>query len=173
MTVEQGKTGLFRLFSLRHDFPDQWHQFLHAAPVNGEPAPLTLELVSALFPAYARERTIKIRRLLVMVQAGETEGLRSARSACVLRYPSGELRRQAPWKRKGCPATWARHNPAILDLGAGVIVREAPDQSVWKFAPTQIPGLLRKTVDTPDGAVDVLDPESLRDMAVLCHYTIE
>src|SRR6185369_15897840 len=35
MQVEQGKTGLFRLFSLRHDFPERWYQLLRSQPAGG------------------------------------------------------------------------------------------------------------------------------------------
>jgi hypothetical protein len=38
-----------RLFSVRHDFPDAWHRFLH--PAESQPAPvLDLDLVRDRFP---------------------------------------------------------------------------------------------------------------------------
>jgi hypothetical protein len=173
MQVEEGKTGLFCLFSLRREFPDRWYQFLQSAPVNGEPPTLTLELPAMLFPTYTQDRTIKIKRLLLLVQPRKPkvyDPLSDPLGFSVVR-PGNNT--PIPLEAQALPGDLSASPPAALDLGAGVVVKEMEDQAIWKFAPTQIPAVLGKTVDTPDGAVTVLDPDAIKDIVVLYRYTIE
>jgi hypothetical protein len=172
MQVEQGKAGLFRLFSLRHDFPDRWHQFLHSQPVNGESPNLTLELKSDRFPAYARDKTIKLKRLLLLIKTKRLikYDVNDPMEFAVTRPAGGAT---TPLEAQGLPGELEAAAPATLDLGTGVIVTDDPAQTLWTFTPSQIPLVLRRTVNTPNGPVEVIDPETVQDVGVLCRYILE
>jgi peptidoglycan hydrolase-like protein with peptidoglycan-binding domain len=172
MQVEQGKSGLFRLFSLRHDFPNQWHHFLHSQPVNGESPKLNLELKSDLFPAYARDKTIKLKRLLLLIKTKKPTNYDvNDPLAFAVTRPSGGP--SAPLEAQGLPGELEAAAPATLDLGAGVSVTDDSSQTLWTFLPSQIPLVLRQIVNTTDGPVQVIDPETVEDLGVLCRYTVE
>jgi len=172
MQVEQGKAGLFRLFSLRHNFPDRWHQFLHSQPVNGVAPELTLELKKDLFPAYAREKTIKLKKLLLIMKTKKPV-IYDANDPLALEVtrPGGA----APdnLEVQALPGELEAAAPATLDLGAGVVVTNETIQTRWRFSLAQIPNVLLKTLNTPDGLVEVIDPETVEDLGVLCRYTVE
>src|SRR5262249_372175 len=53
------EVGLMRLFSIRHEFPTEWHRFLH--PSNTETSPtVELALTKERFPFQFVGRTIRI-----------------------------------------------------------------------------------------------------------------
>ncbi len=172
MQVEQGKSGLFRLFSLRHDFPDRWHQFLHSQPVDGESPKLTLELKSDLFPAYARDKTIKLKRIIIIIKTKKpiNYDANDPLEFAVTRPAGGAA---TLLEAQALPGELEAAAPATLNLGAGVIVTDRPAESPWTFTPSQIPLVLRQTVNTPNGQVEVISPETVEDLGVLCLYTIE
>ena len=172
MAVEQGKTGLFRLFSLRHDFPDRWHHLLHAAPVGGAPAPVVLEIGSDRFPAYARDKTIRIKSVLLMVKP-ESPRVYDPLDPIVFAVTRPGSAASAPLEVQSLPGDLSAAAPAALQLGGGVVVHDDEARASWTLALTQVPAAFVKTVNTVDGPVDLLEPSGIQDMAVLCQYTIE
>jgi hypothetical protein len=59
MLVSQKDKGLMRLFSVRHEFPTAWYQFLH--PVNTtDQQVLTLPVITDRFPFFAQFANIKV-----------------------------------------------------------------------------------------------------------------
>lgn len=66
---EDGDTP--RMLSLRHDFPTQWHRFLHpAVPAAGNV--LELEMSPALFPFRDATRTINVRSIVLLARCTGT-----------------------------------------------------------------------------------------------------
>ncbi len=65
-TSVQG-TALRRLFSLRHDFPGEWHQFEHATP--GEDQRLTFDAGSSRYPFLTHGRTVRVAAVRVLVRS--------------------------------------------------------------------------------------------------------
>lgn len=69
---ENGKerTGLFRVFSSKHEFPSQWHRFLH--PSKEElPQILELDLQQKNFPFLFRNKTISITSIEIYLKLQE------------------------------------------------------------------------------------------------------
>ncbi len=67
--------GLLRLFSLKHEFPNKWHRFLH--PVGaGDPHRLELDITMERFPFMFRERgdELEIDKALFYLKLKTTEG---------------------------------------------------------------------------------------------------
>ncbi|MEJ7711902.1 MAG: hypothetical protein WKF84_19040 [Pyrinomonadaceae bacterium] len=67
MKLAEGRTGFFRLFSARHEFPTEWHRFLNPADLDAVQT-LSLELAPERFPYQLRGKTIKINRVELFVQ---------------------------------------------------------------------------------------------------------
>jgi len=64
MLVAQGKSGLYRYFSARQEFPNEWHQFLHA-PLGTDGQAMSLPLTLERFPYPLRNKGIHIRELQI------------------------------------------------------------------------------------------------------------
>ena len=56
-----GHTGLYRLFSARHDFPTQWYNFLNPA-LAGTDQLMEIDLTDR-FPYFTKGTTLKIKRV--------------------------------------------------------------------------------------------------------------
>jgi hypothetical protein len=172
MQVEQGKTGLFRLFSLKHDFPERWHQFLHSHPASGESPNLKLELSSVLFPSFAADKTININRLtLVLKTKGPITYDPNNPLLFQVTLPAGGVPKELA--AQAVPGNLEAADPATLSFQPGVTVSDKAAQSVWMFAPSAIPDALRSIVDTSGGLVAVIDPETVDDLVLLCSYTLD
>jgi hypothetical protein len=53
---------LMRMFSMKHDFPTDWHKFLNPATVAGDQI-LSFTLGKERFPFFAQNRTIKVMKI--------------------------------------------------------------------------------------------------------------
>ena len=58
---------LFRLFSLRHEFPGEWHRFV-SSPVSAMTT-INVDLASARFPYFTQGRTVTIRQASTVVRS--------------------------------------------------------------------------------------------------------
>jgi len=58
---------LFRLFSLRHEFPGEWHRFV-SSPISAMTT-MTADLASARFPYFTQGRTVTIRQASTVVRS--------------------------------------------------------------------------------------------------------
>jgi hypothetical protein len=58
---------LLRLFSLRHEFPNEWHRFINAP--QAATTAITVNLVPERFPYFVHGRTVTICQATVMVRA--------------------------------------------------------------------------------------------------------
>lgn len=67
LALTKSETGLFRLFSLRHDFPDQWHRFMFPAS-SGDLQQFTLDLTGR-FPYFTLGSTIKCTSVELIAEA--------------------------------------------------------------------------------------------------------
>lgn len=67
------RTGV-RMFSLRHEFPDAWHRFLHPASAGADQE-LVLDLTPDRFPFFARSRPVTVTRIELLAAAGEAADL--------------------------------------------------------------------------------------------------
>ena len=65
LELSEGRTGLYRMFSARHEFPTNWAQFLNP-PAAAEQI-LTLEVPPERFPFFTRGLDIKVSALNVIV----------------------------------------------------------------------------------------------------------
>lgn len=149
MIVEMGKTGLFRFFSAKREFPNEWHQFLH--PSAGQLSQLSLPLEKKRFPFQFKDENIQIQKLTFFVQ------LKNAASngyefTLSIKPPEKDFIRV---NFTAVPDTqnklfWATLNVTDVTCGTGCL-------KTW---------LLGMTGGT-------LDPDSIEDIGVLCYYKLE
>ncbi|HSZ69478.1 MAG TPA: neuraminidase-like domain-containing protein [Solirubrobacteraceae bacterium] len=68
--AEEGRTGLYRLFSARHEYPTNWAQFLDPAPEAEQI--LALATAPERFPFFSNGLDLKVRSLDVFLRAAGT-----------------------------------------------------------------------------------------------------
>jgi hypothetical protein len=67
VTQEENEQGLARLFSLRHEFPTEWHRFLNPVGTTS-PNAVTLTLTKDRFPFLFQGKTVQIDQLEVYIK---------------------------------------------------------------------------------------------------------
>ncbi len=97
--------GLLRLFSLKYEFPNKWHRFLHPTE-EGEPYRIEIEMSKDRFPFMFQEREIVIATAYLFLKLqdakdfnplpfelkvdGATHNLQFANNGLVTGVPSAE-----------------------------------------------------------------------------------
>jgi hypothetical protein len=71
LALAEGRTGLYRMFSARHEFPTNWAQFLN--PATGAEQVLTLEIPPERFPFFTSGFDVKVSALDVIVHTTSSE----------------------------------------------------------------------------------------------------
>jgi hypothetical protein len=66
LLAAQDSRPLLRLFSLRQEFPSEWHRFVAAAPSTSGVNAMTLDFSATRFPYLVQNRDIKIKRATVV-----------------------------------------------------------------------------------------------------------
>lgn len=84
--------GLFRMFSLKHEFPNEWYRFLH--PASGASQHLSLSNLHDRFPFFAKSRKIAISSVMLFTR-GNIPNLSWARM--------DEVQQPAPGGNVGIP----------------------------------------------------------------------
>jgi hypothetical protein len=60
IALAEGRRGLYRWFSLKHEFPSEWHRFLHAPEANSGDRVQMFAFTSDRFPYLFRGRPLRI-----------------------------------------------------------------------------------------------------------------
>jgi hypothetical protein len=72
-TAELADQPLMRMFSMRHEFPSEWHKFLHPGTEGSEQV-LSFTIGKERFPFFVQDRTIVVMKIEVFAkstQAGD------------------------------------------------------------------------------------------------------
>jgi hypothetical protein len=147
---------LQRLFSLRHEFPTEWHRFLRDAPDYEQAFEIGIEH----FPFATRESTIELQKLDLLLQpkAKLAPDLPLALSLA----SDGSAIAFEPGKYEPVGDLLCKQGDKTL---GGKLSRETP-KIVWT---------LKITSDIPEklqGKDGTLDPDKLENIALLCRYTL-
>lgn len=153
MVFSDERTGLFRLFSAKHEFPSKWHKFLHPADLVTSQT-LQLALTSERFPFLFRDKTININKVEFLLKLGG--GFTSSDGAGIqftITHPSG--------------TTPLEFNPSDTFGGLLNSQRELTSSlGDWSLQVTSIPTAL-----TSDDS-DRLNPNAIGDIFIVCHYSV-
>lgn len=144
------KQGLARVFSLRHEYPSDWHSFvtLPKGAVDGNYQQCTFDVSKERFPFLFQGRTIKVGKVEVFVD------LKMASDAPTLALKAGET---AP---DPCPTD---PDPSVME--------PTQEKGLWR-AESKVPIKLDKKW-TLSACLDTKQADALEDILIVCHYTIE
>jgi hypothetical protein len=144
-----------RLFSLRHEFPTEWHRFLNTADANGDHVQ-AFSLTKDRFPFLFQGRTIKVNQVdLLGVSKSDAD------------LPQLTLQVSAPGDQA-----------LRLDDGAdiGRLAQKTANQTV---ANTDFSIVVKSVKDEANWTLTVLQAgveaslAQLEDILVVCHYTVD
>ncbi|RKH47665.1 hypothetical protein D7X12_02040 [Corallococcus sicarius] len=169
MELEEGSKGLYRLFSARHEFPDEWHGFLY--PPDGQTGPqrLSLPVSRDLFPGSLQDRALKIDGLKLFLSLKPGTTYDNVNNVVLTLKPPGAAPSQPVEPGRGNARLGGLPYDSI-SFGTGVGVADGPAQT-WTLDATTVPATLLMDVTTPGGTVKRINPDLVLDFALLCHYT--
>ncbi|CAN5241687.1 hypothetical protein BH23BAC2_BH23BAC2_15780 [soil metagenome] len=67
VAAEQSSQPLMRMFSMKHDFPTEWHQFLHPAPTSTDHT-LNITLGKKRFPFFVQNKNLSVVAIDVLAK---------------------------------------------------------------------------------------------------------
>jgi hypothetical protein len=71
LLLSEGRHGLFRAVSARHELPTEWHQFLHPASESADRHSLAVDLGPDRFPLEFHDHSIKIKQIELFLKLKE------------------------------------------------------------------------------------------------------
>jgi peptidoglycan hydrolase-like protein with peptidoglycan-binding domain len=164
MEVEQGRTGLYRLFSVRQDFPDAWRVMAQPPAGSVSPHALSVPIGPDRFPFLYQGRALKIDGFALFFKAGAYDDSDPFMVSVQppTRPPAAVAVAQMGAELGGLPV-------GVADLGpVGITV--APDTS-WSVELTELPSALIDEVEVDGTTVARLKPGAVDDIGILLHYT--
>jgi peptidoglycan hydrolase-like protein with peptidoglycan-binding domain len=162
MELDQGKTGLFRAFTARDQFPDGWQRFLFPPPAETGPQRLELLLTADRFASFVADRQLKVDAAVVFVVLEKGVAYSSADPLqLTLRTPGGA---QTKTVTLDVVATVLGGLPAKGTTFAAPVALSATQP--WQLDLIAVPVALRSAP-----GVARIDPAKIRDVGLLCHYT--
>lgn len=166
MELEPGTTGPMRLLSARTDYPDAFARLLQLDPVAGAHT-LAFDLDGARFPAYVRDRSVRVTALAVHALLRAPFAYDDADPLVVTVKPPGNAAAvdvtllRNPALAGGLPA-------GLATFGRGVAVGATAG---WTVTLKQIPAALGDDVEIDGRTVRRLKAEALGDVGLLLGYT--
>jgi hypothetical protein len=97
-----GDQRLLRLFSLRHEFPSEWHRFVSAPPSETGINVMTVDLAATRLPYFVQGREITVEKAMVMPRTNST----SPSQAAIAPGQAIPDLTQSPWTGEGDPGLW-------------------------------------------------------------------
>jgi peptidoglycan hydrolase-like protein with peptidoglycan-binding domain len=137
---------LSRLFSLRHEFPTEWHRLRTAAEVNGDHV-RTIALTRDRFPALFGRRDLHVGRIDLF---GLPASGKRPTKLPALQQPDNAVIALA----EGAPLGPLLHRTAAVDVN----VKEKEEESMWRLS-----------VAAADVAASI---DQLHDLLLVCHYDV-
>jgi hypothetical protein len=162
--------GLTRLYSARHEFSGEWHQFL-TPPDTASGQTLSLELSKERFPFQYRGRDIHISQveLFLTFKSEETTKLYSAGTALnvSLTAPDGTTESDA-LTSLGAFLNGVPHELLEFDgAGLGLWTLAVAEGDIERIAPE-----LRYSVTVNGIKHHRLKADAIQDLVIVCHYSI-
>jgi hypothetical protein len=174
MEVERGRAGLFRGFSVRHEYSDAWQAFTHMPDGQAGNNLLILQMTPDRFPALTIGRSVKIARILVaLIPASEITYDDNDLVTLTLTPPSGApqaLSLKVQPKRAGGLPLDEIALPAPVPVPALKPGDPAPPS--WKLEFTHISANLGRTVNQNGADVTRIDATKVSDVVVFFAYTV-
>ncbi len=155
---------LRRLFSLRHEFPTEWHGFLSPAP-GAEQQVISLALSQERFPYTYRGRAIALERVELFLKLKESVGYSGGPLSLYLYAPNSSTARAVPLSASPAVLNGVPVGTTEVTGGLGDWQVEVQSAEVATLAPE-----LRVQAGT--GMPFHLNPEVIEDLVMLCWYRV-
>ena len=150
----EGQQGLARLFSLRHEFPSEWHRFLNPpAATGGGENKLTIDLGRERFPFIFQGKGIGIRAIDALVKI-KPEFSRTYNDSTIQLSISPENAASTPTDKI---ENWEKWNGM---LRGGCTFGSLPGPGNWALT------------GGGDGTTR-LDPNAIENIVLLCSYQLQ
>ncbi len=187
LALAGNRKGLFRLFSARHEFPSQWHQFLHPADTAVSQT-LNLDLKQEKFPFQFQEQfpdteiQISSVELFLLIKdstiyAGDHSSYAAATPLKVSPTPpvdpddptkTYDLERNPVFG--GLPHT-------VINYESSPITLDPSNVEVWKLEVSEediknIAAGLQQTIRVNGEDHVHLKPDAIEDIVIVCHYSV-
>jgi Tc toxin complex TcA C-terminal TcB-binding domain len=160
--------GLTQLFSAKHDFPNQWHQFLHPVAMASAQT-LRLELGEHRFPFMFKGRTIALTAMHLLLKPKRGFSLGDGGSLAFTLTRDGGASFESAWQPAGSLVAGLPYaNPFAgqsHELGTWII-------EVSEDAVSSLPAPLRVEVDADDVTHQRLNPDAFDDVLVIVQYGV-
>jgi hypothetical protein len=155
MEMGSDNTGLFRSFSARHEFPNEWNRFLYP-PDDQETQTLELEMNTERFPYLFHEKNIRVNKvgILIWLEKG-LENVTCADIQLEITYPQGTI---------------IFDNFNIWNGVSGLLYAEQEFSAVpgsFSIKPVGLPIELQHE-DNPTR----LNPDAINDIRIVCFYCV-
>lgn len=145
-----GQQGLARIFSLRHEFPTEWHRFLNPAASTPAAQTLTMALTRERFPFLVQDRITDINMMELLVKIKPEYSVSHNESTLQLSLQAG---------------TAASNTPATLSAWNGLLrTAESSGGSLGNWT-------LTAWLDAGGGVKQRLEPNAIQDILLVCRYT--
>lgn len=168
---------LARLFSLKHEFPSEWHRFLSPIDTDKKQA-LSLDLTPERFPFMFRRKKIEIKTANLFLKPKEGLEYKDVEPLVFdLKKEGGTEFLAKKFLMAGSPIEGLPYNEPFN--GQSVEVKEG-DKWFFEVERTDIPESLRqKDKDGKDVVVEIngqkyfrLNPDAIKDIFLVCHYSV-
>lgn len=150
MALAGQRSGLFRLFSAKHEFPDAWYRFLH--PAQGQSAALTVDLSKNRFPFQFRNRAITISSAMLFLK---TKKLAEDQDDSDIVFNVNLQRRD---------------EPKVFSEDVPFAVSQIPTLLAAPFDPWPTDGLGEWQIVPTNGVLP--DPTRISDIWIVLQYTV-
>jgi hypothetical protein len=163
LIAETANQPLARLFSLRHEFPTEWHRFLHPPETQPDQS-VTLDLTQDRFPFQFQSKTIKVTRVDLFLKVNIAFHYTPALNPPALKLSFGptaqlqEFTLEADPTLNGLPHMWKTFSN--------------PSPGLWTLLATKQATSLNLPVNPPVNTVSHLNPAAIEDLWILCHYKV-
>ena len=169
------QNDLHRLFSLRHEFANEWRQFLYP-PATAQRQSCRIIINPERFPYRYRGRILKIERLQVFLQLKEGIAYPNKKAKLELMfYPGGSSEGDSIVLESD--ANYMNGVPqASIPVGGSVVTYDNVNDSnlwTWEAAEANISLLDPALIKTSVSGVKQLNPDAFEDMIIMCHYKAE
>jgi len=145
---------LVRLFSAKHEFPTEWHRFLHPPETQADQS-VSLDLTQDRFPFQFQSKTINVTRVDLFLKVNMA--FLSVPTLKLSFGPTAQLQEftlEADPTLNGLPHMWKTFSNASPGLWTLLATRQATSLSL------------------PMNTVSHLNPAAIEDLWILCHYKV-
>jgi len=155
MAMGSENTGLFRSFSARHEFPNQWNRFLYP-PDDQETQTLELEMNTDRFPYLFREKEIQINKTAIFIWLEKDfENVDGQDIQLEITHPNGTI---------------TFDNFSVWNNVTGLVYAEQEFSASPGSWSVQVVGLPTDLQDEDNASR--LNPDAVDDIGIVCFYSV-